>query len=142
MLVIKKNIHISDDCLVFKFSRSSGPGGQNVNKLNTRVTLLFDVVNCPDLSTFHKDRILKLLRKRISKEGVLRIISQEHRTQPANRQAAIEKFTDLLSDTLETKPIRKKTKKTYGSIQRRLEKKKQRSTLKKQRGMKHTTTDD
>ena len=139
---IAKGVEIAEEFLVFKYSRSSGPGGQNVNKLNTRVTLLFDVAGCPYLTEPQKHRIGKRLRKRISKEGVLRVISQEHRTQAANKQAAIQRLTELLTEALKTTPVRKKTKIPYGAIQRRLEQKKRRSRIKQQRAKKHAPGDD
>jgi ribosome-associated protein len=139
---ITKGVQIAEESLVFKYSRSSGPGGQNVNKLNTRVTLLFDVAGSPDLTEPQKHRIAKRLRKRISKEGVLRVISQEHRTQAANKQAALERLAELLAEALKTTPVRKKTRVPYGAIQRRLEQKKHRSLLKKQRAAKRTLDDN
>ena len=138
---IAKGVEIPEELLVFKYSRSSGPGGQNVNKLNTRVTLLFDVEGCPSLTEPQKRRIGKRLRKRISKEGVLRVISQEHRTQAANKQATLERLTELLAEALKTTPVRKKTKIPYGAIQRRLEQKKHRGALKRLRTKKHILDD-
>jgi ribosome-associated protein len=133
MIEITSNISISEDELVFKVSRSGGPGGQNVNKVNTRVTLFFDVGNCENLSDAQKRRILTRLRTRTDKNGVLRVVSQKHRTQKANRQAAIERLQGLLADALKTLPVRKKTKVGYAAKQRRLEEKRRRGLLKRQR---------
>ncbi|MHC4221862.1 MAG: alternative ribosome rescue aminoacyl-tRNA hydrolase ArfB [Planctomycetota bacterium] len=133
MIEIKNGITISEDELIFKFSRSSGPGGQNVNKVNTRVTLFFDLANSANLSAAQKKRIEKKLTSRISKAGVMRVISQRHRTQKANSRAAVERLRELLSGALETKPVRRKTKIPWAVKQRRLEEKKQRSKLKQQR---------
>ena len=133
MIEIKNGITISEDELIFKFSRSSGPGGQNVNKVNTRVTLFFDLAKTASLSDAQKKRIQKKLASRISKAGVMRVISQRHRTQKANSRAAIERLRELLSGALETKPVRRKTKIPWAAKQRRLEEKKQRSKLKQQR---------
>ncbi len=83
---------IAEDELRFTYSRSSGPGGQNVNRVETRVTLLFDVLGSPSLSEGHKRRIASLLATRINKEGILRVVSQRHRTREANRRAARERF--------------------------------------------------
>jgi len=133
LIEIKKGIFISEDELVFKASRSSGPGGQNVNKVSTRVTLLFDVAGCDRFSDSQKMRILKRLRTRADKNGVLHIVSQRHRSQRANRAAAKERLVELLAGALAKKPVRKKTKVPASAIQRRLDEKKQRSGLKKQR---------
>ena len=73
MIKIKKGIEICEEEFVFKFSRSSGPGGQNVNKVNTRVTLLFDVANTTSLSNTQKEQILERLATRINKNGVIRM---------------------------------------------------------------------
>ncbi len=133
MIEIRDDILISENELVFKFSRSSGPGGQNVNKVNTRVTLLFDLVNSTNLSDVQKKRILKQLAGRASKEGVIRVVSQRYRTQKANRRAVVERLQVLLSLAMETKPIRKKTKVHGSAKRRRLEEKKRRRILKQQR---------
>ena len=133
MIEIRDDILISENELVFKFSRSSGPGGQNVNKVNTRVTLLFDLANSTNLSDVQKKRILKQLAGRAGKDGVIRVVSQRHRTQKANRRAVVERLQELLSLAMETKPIRKKTKVPGSAKRRRLEEKKRRSILKQQR---------
>ena len=133
MIEINKNISIREDELIFKFSRSSGPGGQNVNKLNTRVTLFFDVANASAFSDEQKKRILKRLATRTDKNGVIRVVSQKYRTQKANRGVAVERLVELLREALKKKPVRKKTKVPKWSKQRRLEEKKRRSTLKRQR---------
>jgi ribosome-associated protein len=133
MIEITDDIVISDDELVFKASRSRGPGGQNVNKVSTRVTLFFDVANCKGLSDDQRTRILKRLRTRADKNGVLRVVSQRHRTQKANRQAAKERLIELLVGALAKRPVRKKTKVPASAIQRRLAEKKRRSLLKQQR---------
>lgn len=137
MIEINGGTSISEDELVFKVSRSGGPGGQNVNKVNTRVTLFFDVGNCENLSDAQKRRILTRLRTRTDKNGVLRVISQKHRTQKANRRAAIERLQGLLADALKIRPVRKKTKVGYAAKQRRLEEKRRRSLLKQQRAQKN-----
>ena len=141
MIEIPGDIFINEDELVFKVSRSSGPGGQNINKLNTRVTLLFDVANCGSLSDLQKQRILTRLATRADKNGVLRVVSQKYRTQRANRRAAVERLQRLLAGALKTKPIRKKSKVPYAAKQRRLEEKKRRSMLKQQRSAKNLAGD-
>ena len=141
MLIITNRISISEDELVFKNSRSSGPGGQNVNKVNTRVTLFFDVANCGNLSDWQKRRILTRLATRSDKNGVLRVVSQKFRTQRANRNAAVERLQELLADALKTMPIRKKSKVSYAAKKRRLEEKKRRSLLKRQRSARNMAGD-
>jgi len=141
MIEITRDTIINEDEFVFKVSRSSGPGGQNINKVNTRVTLLFDVANCGSLSGWQKQRILARLATRSDKNGVLRVTSQKFRTQGANRRAAIERLQQLLTDALKTRPIRKKSKVSYAAKQRRLEEKKRRSLLKRQRSAKNLSGD-
>ena len=133
MIEITKQIFISEKELVFKFTRSSGPGGQNVNKANTRVTVFFDVANCESFSDGRKKRILKRLATRASKGGVIRVVSQKHRTQKRNRAAAVERLVELLRGALKKRAVRKKTKVPEYARLRRLEEKRRRSILKRQR---------
>jgi len=141
MIEIIENIFISEDELIFKASRSGGPGGQNVNKVNTRIMLLFDMANCDSFTDIQKKLILSRLSTRADKNGVIRVISQKFRTQKANRRVAIERLQKLLADALKTRPARKKTKVPYAVKQRRLEDKKQRSLLKKQRAKRNLAED-
>jgi ribosome-associated protein len=141
MIEITGDTFINEDELVFKVSRSSGPGGQNINKVNTRVTVFFDVANCEDLSDVQKQRIFTRLATRADKNGVLRVVSQKFRTQRANRNAAVERLQQLLTDALKTRPIRKKSKVSYAAKQRRLEQKRRRSLLKRQRAKKNPAGD-
>jgi len=141
MIEVTGDIFINADELAFKVSRSGGPGGQNVNKVNTRVTLFFDVANCGSLSDWQKQRILTRLATRADKNGVLRVVSQKFRTQRANRNAAVERLQELLAGALKTRPIRKKSKVSYSAKQRRLEEKKRRSLLKRQRSTRNLTGD-
>ncbi len=130
-IIGKTQIHESE--LLFRASRSGGPGGQNVNKLNTRMTLLFDVAGSPSLSDEQKRRVRTALSTRIDKQGVLRVASQRFRTQEANRQAAVERFVQLLAEALAPRPVRRKTKVPAGAREQRLRDKKHRSRLKQQR---------
>lgn len=134
-------IEIPEENLVFKFSRSGGPGGQNVNKLNTRITLLFDVAHSESFSDVQKRRILTRLSTRANKNGVIRVVSQRFRTQKANRTAAVERLRQLLAGALKTRPVRKKTRIPYAAKQRRLEDKRRRSLLKQQRAKRNFTED-
>ncbi len=105
----------------------------NVNKVSSRITLWFDMVNSPSLSPEQKELILRRPENRISKNGVLRVISQQTRSQAANRELATKRFIELLQDALRQVPIRKKTRVSKGAKLRRLEEKRQRSILKSAR---------
>jgi ribosome-associated protein len=136
MIEITDKISVSEDELEFRSSRSGGPGGQNVNKVNTRVTLFFDVAHCESLSQTQKQRILKKLATRVDKRGVLRVVAQKHRSQKANRTVAIERLRELLAGALKKKRPRKKTEVPRWADEKRLRDKKQRGLLKQQRAKK------
>jgi ribosome-associated protein len=130
---IKPGVRIAENELVFWASRSSGPGGQNVNKLSTRITVVLNIANSRSLSDEQKELILRRLARRVSKDGRIKVTSQRYRSQNANRKAAIERLVELLAAALETKPERRRTKKPRAADRRRLEEKKRRSILKQQR---------
>ena len=134
MLAITENIVIPLRELSFTFARSSKPGGQNVNKVNTRVTLIFDLARSSSLSAEEKTRIRYQLAGRINKQGLLRVVSYRHRTQAANRAAAVERFAALLSEALHEAKPRKKTRQPRSAKEGRLAAKKHRSRLKQLRG--------
>jgi ribosome-associated protein len=134
MIEINRYTALSEEELLFKASRSSGPGGQNVNKLNTRITLFLDVAGSPNLSDRQKMRLRTALSTRMDKHGVLRVVSQKHRTQEGNRRAALERLQQLVAEALKPAPVRKKTKIPAGARERRLREKKRRGALKQQRG--------
>ncbi len=140
MIEVTNNIVIGEDQLRFVFSRSSGPGGQNVNKVNSRVTVFFDVANCPNLSEGQKKRIAAKLKSRMSKDGVLHVHCQKYRTQGENRVLVIERIAGLLRSALVRKPPRKKTRMPRAAKMKRLEEKKRRGDIKRLRGKK--VTDD
>jgi len=106
--------------LHFTFSRSSGPGGQNVNKVNTKVTLRFNIAESALLDEEQKVLLLDKLKNWINKDGDLIIISQTTRSQLKNREEAIQKFYDLLNLALKKKKKRKPTKPSKSSIEKRL----------------------
>ncbi|NLE29689.1 MAG: aminoacyl-tRNA hydrolase [Phycisphaerae bacterium] len=133
MIQITEKIFISEQELIFTADRSSGPGGQNVNKVSTRVTLMFDVKNSPGLHPWQKERIARRLSTRINKEGVLRIVSQQTRSQAENRALAVERFVELLKEALKKDLPRKKTKIPLAAKRRRLDEKKHQSRKKQQR---------
>jgi len=128
-----EGVLIPEGELVFKASRSSGPGGQNVNKLNTRVTVLFHVAGSPSLSEEQKQQVRRRLAGRIDKDGVLHVASQKHRSQEANRRSAVERLQQLVQEALRPEPVRRKTKAPIAARERRLQEKKQRSDRKQQR---------
>ena len=133
MIQITEKIGIPDQELVFTADRSSGPGGQNVNKVSTRVTLMFDLEHSPSLQPWQKQLIATRLSTRINKEGILRIVSQQTRSQAENRAAAIERFIELLKESLKKTPPRKKTKVPFAAKRKRLDEKKLQSRKKQQR---------
>jgi len=136
MLAITENIVIPLRELSFTFARSSKPGGQNVNKVNTRVSLIFDVINSPSLSAAEKTRIHQRLAGRINRQGLLRVVSYRHRTQAANRAATIRRFVTLLSEALHEAKPRKKTRQPRSAKEGRLAAKKHRGRLKRLRSTK------
>jgi ribosome-associated protein len=133
MVEINEHLVIPDEELSFEFSRSGGPGGQNVNKVSTKATLLFDVSASPSLTDEQRMRIESRLRTRITKAGVLRVTSQKHRTQRANREAAVERFADLLREALRPRRPRRKTRAPRAAAERRIQEKKHRGELKRRR---------
>jgi len=130
------NIPLSE--LSFSFSRSSGPGGQNVNKVNTRVTLAFDVAHSPSLDGRQRQLIADRLAARINKHGVLRIAADSCRTQAGNRQDVILRFITLLRQALHEERPRRKTRVPKRVRERRLSVKKNRGRLKQLRSRKVT----
>lgn len=117
----------------FLTSRSSGPGGQNVNKVNTKVTLRFDVTNSQILTIEEKEIIKQKLITRLTTENVLILTSQEKRSQLQNKESVLAKFDKLLIKAFEKKKTRKSTRPSKGAIQNRIQKKKQNSEKKKWR---------
>ncbi len=133
MIRINDSLVIKEGDISYRYSRSAGPGGQNVNKLNTRVTLLFDVAGSRCLTDEQKQIVFDKLSTRISDEGLLRVVSQRHRTQRANRRAAQKRLADLLSEALKEIPVRKATEIPGFAGEKRLRRKHHHSEIKQMR---------
>ncbi len=114
----------------FQTSRSGGAGGQHVNKVETKVTLLFDIAAATIFSEEEKARIRKRLSNRLQAEGFLQISSQETRSQLRNKELAIQKLVELLSNALKTEKPRKATKPSKAAVQKRLDAKRQQALRK------------
>jgi ribosome-associated protein len=125
---IKERINYSE--LKFSATRSSGPGGQNVNKVNTRVELRFNISASVNFTGQEKEMIMSSLKNRINNEGELLIISQSERSQLQNKKKAEELLYKLLAKALTVKPERRATGPTKASKVKRLEEKKKRGTIK------------
>ncbi|MEW6651226.1 MAG: alternative ribosome rescue aminoacyl-tRNA hydrolase ArfB [Chloroflexota bacterium] len=133
MLTITAYLHIPETELSESFVRSSGPGGQNVNKVATAVQLRFDAANSPSLNAEVKERLIKLAGSRMTDEGILVIEARRFRTQEKNRQDARERLALLIRKALHQPARRKPTRPGAAARQRRLEGKKQRGELKRSR---------
>lgn len=137
---ITGTLTIPDQELWFTVSRSPGPGGQSVNKVNSRVTLWFDLAASPALSDEQKARVRQRLATRINKEGRLWLVAYAERSQHANKEAVLSRFATLLSNALVEDKPRHQTKVPPSSRRKRLAAKKHRSTLKQK--SRSTVTDD
>jgi ribosome-associated protein len=133
MINITDRVAIPESEVTFTSARSSGPGGQHVNKVSSRITLHFDILASQSLSEAQKQRLLGRLQTRISKDGVLRVVAQKHRSQAANRQAAVARFIELVQAALTPRRPRLSTAKPAGAQEQRLQEKRQRSQQKQQR---------
>ena len=127
-----KNRKLEED-FIFSASRSSGPGGQNVNKVSTKVELRFSVINTLKFNQNEKDLILRKLRNKINNDGELLLVSQDGRTQSENKNLVVEKFYDLIAKALTIPVKRIPTKPSHSSRLKRLDEKKIRSIVKRQR---------
>jgi ribosome-associated protein len=132
-LRITPQVTIPLEELRFRFSRSSGPGGQHVNRVETRVELLFDVGRSPSLGAAEKAQLLERLKSYIDKDGVLHLIASSSRSQWRNRQEAIARFQGLLARALRPRKARRPTRPSRAAQERRLRAKQARSALKRSR---------
>ena len=133
MIRITPSISIGEGELEEHFIRASGPGGQNVNKLSSAVQLRFDVRRSPSLPEGVRARLEQLAGRRLTREGVLVITAQRHRTQEANRRDALDRVVELIRRAAVPPVPRKPTKPTAASRRRRLDTKRRRSVLKRTR---------
>ncbi len=133
-------VTIPENELQLKFSRSGGPGGQNVNTRDTRVEVIFDVAGSPSLGPHQRQRALRNLGGRLDGEGKLHVIASEERSQAQNRELAVGRLTSIVAEALRPPPApRRATRPSKGSQERRLAAKKARGRLKRLRS---TTSDD
>jgi ribosome-associated protein len=130
MIDVTAHIAIDEREIEESFVRSSGPGGQNVNKLSTAVQLRFDVRHSPSLPYDVRERLERLAGSRLTNDGVLVIIAQRHRTQARNRQDALNRLVDLIRQAAIVPVKRRPTRPTRASRERRIEGKKRRAGVK------------
>ena len=132
-LVVNERLIIPARDLRWRFSRSSGPGGQGVNTTDSRVELVLDVEKCSGLGPFCRARLVEHFETRLV-EGCLRVVVAEERSQWQNRQKALHRMAELLREGLQPPPrARKSTRPGRGAVKRRLDTKKKRGDLKRQR---------
>lgn len=133
IIEINNSTFIFENELTFIASRSSGPGGQHVNKVSTKVTLEFDVLNSPNLTDEQKTLIQDRLASKLTKEGKLQVSSQVSRSQLKNKEDAVRKLVEMLRDALVVKKKRRRRKRSLAAHFERLQAKKHRSEIKKNR---------
>ncbi len=133
MIRVTNDITLGEDEIVEQFIRSSGPGGQNVNKVATAVQLRFDVGRSPNLPDAVRERLMRLAGRRLTGDGVLIIDARRHRTREQNRRDALDRLIALVRKAAIAPTPRKATRPTAASRRRRLEGKQRRGVLKRGR---------
>jgi ribosome-associated protein len=133
MIPVTAHIALDEREIEESFVRSSGPGGQNVNKLSTAVQLRFNVRRSPSLPDDVRARLMRLAGSKLTREGELVIIAQSHRTQARNRDDALDRLLELIRRAAVAPIKRRPTKPTKASRERRIEGKKRRAGIKQQR---------
>jgi ribosome-associated protein len=130
---VAPGIRVTDDNIRLQYARSSGPGGQNVNKVNTKTELWIPISALVGLKDSARDRLIKLAGHRLTQSGEIHIAADNHRTQEANRAEAFDRLRELLLQALHEPKRRRKTKPSKGSKQRRIDSKKRRGEIKSNR---------
>lgn len=130
---ISQNLWLPDQDFTWSFVRASGPGGQNVNKVATAAQLRFDLAGTESLAPAVKQRLRSLAGRRVTEDGALIIVARNQRTQEGNRREALERLAELVRRALVVPKVRKATRPTRGSRERRLETKTQRRSTKQLR---------
>ena len=133
MLTISNNVSLDENEITFEAIRAQGSGGQKVNKTSVAIHLRFDIA-ASSLPDFYKEKLLLLKDKRIAKEGIIVIKSQQYRSQEQNRDEALKRLTELIKSVNVVQKKRIATKPTKGSVNRRLQSKKKHAGKKQLRG--------